>query len=114
MTQGSSDNFSAFGGDNLLERLAKNVTPRKVETREDREKRIQAEREASQKQIQTAQRDRTLNVLKGRYLKVPGMTEADWEKNKEDVLAEFARSQAINGNADPEFKIKSLIDLSRI
>jgi hypothetical protein len=47
-----------------------------------------------------AQREKTLDMLKRRYLAVPGLSETDWQADKETVLRDYARSQAISGDLD--------------
>ena len=60
-----------------------------------------------------AQRDQTLTMLKARYLAVPGMTDNDWEADKEQVLRDYARSEALSGNLDRAAR-RGLVDVSSI
>jgi len=61
-------------------------------------------------------RDQTFAMLRTRYLAVPGMREADWEADKDQVLRDYARSQALTGQLDNAARagVRSLVNPSTI
>lgn len=95
------------------ERIA--VVERNKAERDSKEAASAAAAQAQRDARLAAQRDQTLRMLKTRYLAVPGMSEKDWEADRDQVLREYARSQALSGDLDNSHRrVHSLVDVSRI